>query len=147
MFVGRVWRKKRQVPLPTLRVVPIPQPSRMSSQWRPPVHNVQGLERNWYESFFRGHACFCGCGDAVTHINHLAARFGRPPTTSTPRGPQTPSVTPFPALPAPEPTPEPWRGAGGDGGRGGDAGGAVGGEEDAGDPDDAALIDAVDLAE
>lgn len=118
--------------------------------WQPPVHNVPGIERNWYESCFRSHAAFCGCGDFVGHINHLAATLGRPARSRHPGGPGTPQVRNLPALPAPAGESgdrAPWPGAGGpagDGGDDGDRGAAAGGPADV---EDDALLAAFDLVE
>lgn len=118
--------------------------------WQPPVHNVPGQERNWYESIYRSHASFCGCGDFVGHLNHLAASLGRPPRSRHPGGPGTPQIRNLPALPAPQGEPgdrAPWPtdggaggAAGGDGERGADRGGPA-------DVEDDALLAAFDLVE
>lgn len=95
--------------------------------WRPPVHNVQGRENQWFAAFFHGHAAFCGCGDPVGHLNGIAPRFPnasppRPPPgldQLNPEGPAGPGGPPaiLPALPAPaDPEPAPRRGGGADGG-------------------------------
>lgn len=98
------------------------------------MHNVTGIQRLWYESFHRGHASFCGCGDPILHITALAETYGHP-TGPRPSGP--PAVDPNPnirrARPAPA-APEPpqvdprpaltWHGDGGsDGGAGGSGSG------------------------
>nr|BAB79311.1 ORF4 [Torque teno virus] len=111
--------------------------------WRPPAHNVQGRESQWFAACFHGHASFCGCGDFIGHINSLAPRFPNnqgpphPPALNRPpaQGPESPggSILPLPALPAP-PDPPPRPGGGEDGGDAarGAAGAAEGayGEED-----------------
>lgn len=127
MFLGRCWRKKRQL---LLLPVQSPQATPSMSRWQPPVHNAPGIERQWYDSVWRSHAACCGCGDVIGHLNDLAARFGRPGNPRPPGAPQPPPVRPLPALPAPEPPADraPWPMAGG-----GDEGGAAGGGRDAGD--------------
>nr|BAB79351.1 ORF4 [Torque teno virus] len=104
------------------------------SFWRPPVHNATGIQRLWYESFHRGHAAFCGCGDPILHITALAETYGHP-TGPRPSGPprvdpdpQIRRARPAPAAPEPsqvEPRPAlPWHGDGGsDGGAGGSGSG------------------------
>ncbi|BAB20603.1 hypothetical protein TTV2_gp1 [Torque teno virus 2] len=116
------------------------------SLWRPPAHDVTGLERNWYESCFRSHAAMCGCGNFIDHLNDLASRFGRPPNPRPPGAPQPPPIRPLPALPAPEgPERAPWRSGGG-----GDAEGRGGGDAprrgdgDGGDLADAELLAALE---
>lgn len=111
--------------------------------WRPPAHNVQGRESQWFASTFHAHASFCGCGDFIGHLNSLAPRFPNnqgpphPPALNRPpaQGPEGPGgpIVPLPALPAP-PDPPPRPGGGEDGGdaargAGGAAEGAYG-EED-----------------
>ena len=147
MFLGKLYRKKRRLPLCPLHT---PQKARriMSSLWRPSVHNVRGQQRQWYESCFRSHAAICGCGDFIRHLCDLANDFGRPPTTPRPPAPPPP-VRPLPALPAP---PDPsgsraaWPTGGGDGEdelRGG--GGGAGDFAELADDD--LLSAAVDVAE
>nr|BAA77433.2 ORF2 [Torque teno virus] len=99
MFLGKLYRKKRRLSLSSLHT---PQKARklLSDMWRPPVHNVQGQERQWYESCFRSHAAMCGCGDFIRHLCSLADNFGRPATVPRPPAPPPP-VRPLPALPAP----------------------------------------------
>ncbi|BAB18901.1 hypothetical protein TTV14_gp1 [Torque teno virus 14] len=104
------------------------------SFWFPPVHNVAGQERNWFESCFRSHAAFCGCGNFIGHLNNLADRYNHPGGPRPPGGPgpqaPVPTVRALPALPAAPsrplpPPPPPCRGAGGEGGGADrDAGGA-----------------------
>lgn len=111
--------------------------------WRPPAHNVQGREGQWFASTFHAHAAFCGCGDFIGHLNSLAPRLSNnqgpphPPALNRPpaQGPEGPGgpIVPLPALPAP-PDPPPRPGGGEDGGdaargAGGAAEGAYG-EED-----------------
>ncbi len=154
-FLGRPWRKKRKV---LLQTVPATPPEPHMSFWRPPVHNVPGLERNWYESVYRSHAAFCGCGDFINHINNLATSLGRPPQPRPPGAPQPPPIRPLPALPAPEdPQPrrhnrtenQPWPGDGGGEGAAGDP--VAAGEQEGGDeygPEDVdQLLDMLDDAE
>lgn len=77
--------------------------------WRPPAHNVQGREGQWYASFFHSHNCFCGCGDPVGHLNRIAPRFPNargpppPPELNQALGPPNPGAPPaiLPALPPP----------------------------------------------
>ena len=125
-FIGRHWRKKRQVPLPHLRQLP-ESGSNSAMSWRPPVHHAAGIERNLYESWFRTHAACCGCGDIVGHFNRLVERYGTPPRPGAPGAPR-PNIR---ALPAPENNPqaEPWRG--GDAGEDGAAGAGGNVEADA----------------
>nr|BAB79316.1 ORF3 [Torque teno virus] len=110
--------------------------------WRPPVHSVQGREDQWFASFFHGHASFCGCGDAVGHLNSIAPRFPRagpprpPPGLEQPNPPQQgpagpggpPAILALPAPPAEPDDPQPRRG-------GGDGGAAAGAAGDRGDRD------------
>lgn len=140
--------EKRKVLLQTVRAAK--EARRLLGMWQPPVHNVPGIERNWYESCFRSHAAVCGCGDFVGHLNHLAATLGRPPRSRHPGGPGTPQIRNLPALPAPEGEPgdrAPWRGASGADAAGGDGGerGADGG--DPADVGDDALLAAFELVE
>lgn len=133
MFLGRPWRKKRKVPLLAVRATPPPQPM---SHWRPPVHNVPGQERQYYEGCFRMHAAFCGCGDFINHLNSLASRIGSPGNGQPPRPDPPPRLRALPA-PSSSSTPTdsrqaPWRGDGG-----GDD--APGGGAAAGGPDDGEL--------
>lgn len=134
MFLGRVWRKKRQVLLPALRT---PQAPRRAMSWRPPVHNAPGIERNWYESIIRSHASSCGCGNFILHINSLADRYGFAPGPSPPGGPGPRPPAPLRRQNATEnpdsgPRALPWRGdGGGDGGPGPEGGdGGSGGAAD-----------------
>ena len=137
MFLGKLHRKKRAL---SLRGLPAPKkkPPPDMSYWRPPVHNVPGLEHLWYESVHRSHAAVCGCGDFVRHITALAERYGHP---GGPRAPGAPGVggNPNPpqirrarhpaAAPDPpagnQPPALPWHGDGGNEG-------AAGGGDDAG---------------
>ena len=117
MFLGKLYRKKRRLPLSPLHTT---QKTRrfLSTMWTPPTHNVRGQERQWYESCFRSHASFCGCGDFIRHLCDLANDFGRPPTAPRPPAPPPP-VRPLPALPAP-PNPSGSRAAWPTGGTDGD---------------------------
>lgn len=140
--------EKRKVLLQTVRATE--KTRRLLGMWQPPVHNVPGIERNWYESCYRSHAAVCGCGDFVGHLNHLATTLGRPPRPGPPGGPRTPQIRNLPALPAPEGEPgdrAPWRGASGADAAGGDGGerGADGG--DPADVGDDALLAAFELVE
>nr|ABD34295.1 ORF2 [Torque teno virus]ABD34297.1 ORF2 [Torque teno virus]ABD34303.1 ORF2 [Torque teno virus] len=132
MHFSRISRKKRKV---LLLCVPAAKkkPTAMSF-WRPPVHNVTGIQRLWYESFHRGHAAFCGCGDPILHITSLAETYGHPtgprPSGSSGIDPTPPIRRARPAPAAPEPSQVdsrpalPWHGDGGsDGGAGGSASG------------------------
>ena len=148
MFFGRPYRKKKRAL--SLLGVRTPQKKRARDMtWRPPVHNAAGINRQFFEACFRCHASCCGCGNFVSHLNVLAARYGFTGGPAPPGGPG-PAPQVRPALPAPEPNPEgpepePWRGAGG-----GNDGGAVAGNPgaaagDAYDGDDLdALFAAVD---
>ena len=148
MFLGKLYRKKRKV---LLQTVPDPKKARrLLIMWQPPVHNVPGIERNWYESCFRSHAAICGCSDFVGHINHLATTLGRPPRSRHPGGPGTPQIRNLPALPAPQGEPgdrAPWPTDGGAGGAAGDDGGRGADRGEPGDVDDDALLAAFDLVE
>ena len=140
--------EKRKVLLQTVRATQ--KARRLLGMWQPPVHNVPGIERNWYESCYRSHAAVCGCGDFVGHINHLATTLGRPPRSRHPGGPGTPQIRNLPALPAPQGEPGDralWRGDSGADAAGGDGGerGADGG--DPADVGDDALLAAFDLVE
>lgn len=140
--------EKRKVLLQTVRAAK--KARRLLGMWQPSVHNVPGIERNWYESCFRSHAAVCGCGDFVGHLNHLATTLGRPPRPGPHGGPRTPQIRNLPALPAPQGEPgdrAPWPGA-----SGADAAGGDGGERgaDAGDPADVGddvLLAAFELVE
>lgn len=103
MFLGRILRKKRRLSLQTLPTAPKTR-KLLKGMWRPSRHNVRGQARNWYESVFRSHAAWCGCGDFVTHLSDLANDFGRPGPAGAPE-PPPPPVRPLPALPAPPNTP------------------------------------------
>ena len=152
MFLGRVWRKKRQVLLPALRT---PEAPRRAMSWRPPVHNATGIERNWYKRVIRSHASCCGCGNFVVHINTLANRYGFAPGPSPPGGPGPRPPAPLRRQNATEnpssvPRALPWHGDGGEsGGHGPDAGdGDSGGAADHYDAEDLdALFAAVDRDE
>ena len=140
--------EKRKVLLQTVQAAK--KTRRLLGMWQPPVHNVPGIERNWYESCFRSHAAVCGCGDFVDHLNHLATTLGRPPRPGPPGGPRTPQIRNLPALPAPQGEPgnrAPWPGVSGADGAGGDDGerGADGG--DPADVEDDALLAAFELVE
>lgn len=141
MFLGRVYRQKKRKVL----LLPVPTPKKtLSMSWSRPAHDAAGIERKWYDCVWSSHAACCGCGDPVGHLNRLATRLGRPPSAGPPPTPRQPSVTPLPALPAPEA----WPGDGADGGAGGGAaGGRGGGDGGAGDVADEDLLDAVDFAE
>nr|ADO51762.1 ORF2 [Torque teno virus 10] len=137
MFLGKLHRKKRALSLHGLPATKKKPPPDMN-YWRPPVHNVPGLERLWYESVHRSHAAVCGCGDFVRHITALAERYGHP---GGPRAPGAPGIGGNPNSPpirrarhpaaAPEPPAGnqppalPWHGDGGNEG-------ASGGGDDAG---------------
>lgn len=143
MFFGRSYRQKKRAL--SLLGVPTPQNKRSRDMtWRPPVHNAAGIDRQFFEACFRCHAGCCGCGNFVTHLNLLAARYGFTGGPAPPGGPG-PAPQVRPALPAPEPDPEgpepqPWRGAGG-----GNDGGAVAGNPGAaaGDAYDGDDLDAL----
>lgn len=154
MFFGRPYRQKRKVLLQTVPATPSQPP--MSSVWRPPVHNVPGIEKNWYESCWRSHASMCGCGDFINHLNTLANSLGRPPVGGFPPGQGPSRVRALPAPPAPdspEPTPRrhsrtenpTWRG--GDSGEDAAAGpsGAGGGADDEGDLDQGDVAELLEL--
>lgn len=135
MFFGRPHRKKRLLSLLSL---PTAKKKPPMSLWRPPLHNVPGIEHLWYESVHRGHAAICGCGDFIRHITALAERYGFP---GGPRAAGAPGVGGNPSNPpirrarhsaaAPDPPAGsqppalPWHGDGGNEG-------ASGGGDDAG---------------
>ncbi len=147
MHFSRISRSKRKVLLPAL---PAPPPPRQLLMWQPPIQNATELERHWFESVWRSHASFCGCGDCIGHLQHLAANLGRPPAPQPPREQHPPAVRALPALPAPpggSGNRASWPGASGgaDGdGDAGDRGGADGGPAELADED---LLDAFELAE
>lgn len=137
MFLGRVWRKKRLLPLPQLRT-PAKKPSLMS--WSQPIHNVSTREGFFYAGCKQLHNCFCGCDDFINHLLRIQTQQGPSPLSSTPRTPPLPVIRR--ALPAPA-APEPWRGAGGGPAADADRGPAAdGGDYAPGDLD--ALYAAVD---
>lgn len=130
MFLGKLYRKKRALPLSGLPAAKKKPPGDMS--WRPPVHNPNGIDRNLWEAFFRMHAAACGCGDLVGHLTVLAGRYGAPPRPPAPGAPR-PALRRQLALPAPPADPQQanpgWPGGdGGDGprGEGGDGAAADG---------------------
>lgn len=130
MRFSRIYRTpKGTLPLQNLPRAPKKRPA-SAMTWRPPVHNPDGIQRNFYECVFRAHASCCGCGDLVGHITLLADRYGtapRPPAPGAPR-PQLRRQLALPAAPAnPDANPgEPWRGGdGADDGPGGAGGGGV----------------------
>ena len=145
MFLGKLYRKKRTLPLCGLPAAKKKPPIDMS-YWRPPLHNVPGLEHLWYESVHRGHAAVCGCGNFVRHLAALAERYGYPGGPSAPGAPSVggggnppirrarhPAVAPDP--PAGNQAPAlPWHGDGGSesGAGGGENDGPEGGFEDDG---------------
>jgi hypothetical protein len=148
MFLGRLYRKKRQVSL--LQLHP-PQKTRrfLNTMWRPPTQNAAWIQRNWYESVYRSHAAICGCGDCAGHFSRLAADLGRPSAPQAPLQQQLPVIRGLPALPAPPGElgdRAPWPGVSGEeGGDGGDPDLAAAGGGD-GEPDDGDLLAAFDLA-
>lgn len=130
MRFSRIYRpKKGPLPLPLVRAEQKEQPIDMS--WRPPLHNGAGIERQFFEGCFRFHASCCGCGNFVTHITLLAARYGFTGGPTPPGGPGAlPSLRralPPPPAPQDQPEPELWRGRGG-GGEGNAGGRAEGGD-------------------
>lgn len=154
MFLGKLYRKKRALLLPSLPA-PKKKPPPAMSQWVPPVHNINGRCHQWYEGCYRTHAAFCGCGNFINHLVALGDQYGFRPG---PRAPGAPGVREPPAplrraLPAP-PAPEPSQQANnnnnqrwpGDGGEGGAAAGSVAsGEENVVPEDDLdGLIAALD---
>jgi hypothetical protein len=149
MFLGKLYRKKRALPLcclPTPKKKPPP-----DMTWRPPVHNAHGIERNLYECVFRAHAASCGCGDLVGHISLLAQRYGAPPRPPAPGAPR-PQIRRQLALPAPPANPQQanpeWPGGdGGDDGAGGPAAGGVAADADYQEDELNALFDAVEQEE
>lgn len=128
MFLGKLYRKKRTLLLPTL---PTPKKKLLMS-WSRPVQDAPSLERYWFQGMVQCHNAFCGCGNAGTHFSALAHRYGYPQvqhqhllrSPSSVRSPN--NIRRARALPAaPEPQQAlPWHGGGGEGdaARGGDAG-------------------------
>lgn len=134
MFLGRAWRKKRQVLLSGVRAT---KACWRAMTWRPPVHNAPGIDRNWYESVSRSHAACCGCGNFLLHLNTLADRYGFTPGPSPPGGPGPRPPAQLRRQNATEnpgsgPRALPWRGDGGEDGGPGPEGGD-GGSGDAAD--------------
>ena len=132
MFLGRPYRKKRQVPLSCLHHPPHARPS-MSHHWREPIDNVPNRERHWLEGVLRCHRAFCGCRDPVLHFSNLVARHNLQGGGDAAGGPRYPPPLRR-ALPPPPPpsdggTPRPPC-HGGDGA--GDGGGSRGGDGDEG---------------
>lgn len=135
MFFGRPHRKKRLLSLLSL---PTAKKKPPMSLWRPPLHNVPGIERLWYESMHRSHAAICGCGDFIRHITTLAERYGfsggrtvsgAPGVGGNPSNPPIRRARHSAAAPDPpassQPPALPWHGDGGNEG-------ASGGGDDAG---------------
>lgn len=127
MFLGKIYRKKRSLPLYCVRASKKKPPTEMS-HWSRPVHHATGIEHLWYQSVINSHSSCCGCGDPVRHFTYLAERYGLAPG---PRAPGAPPVAPVPSIrrarpapAAPEPRALPWHGDGGEerGAGGGDAG-------------------------
>nr|AAK54731.1 ORF1 [Torque teno virus] len=138
MRFSRIYRpKKGPLPLPLVRAEQKKQPSDMS--WRPPLHNGAGIERQFFEGCFRFHASCCGCGNFVTHITLLAARYGFTGGPTPPGGPGAlPSLRralPPPPAPQDQAEPELWRGRGG-GGEGNAGGRAEGGDGEGYEPEE-----------
>lgn len=136
MFLGKLHRKKRALLLHGLPATK-KKPSPDMSYWRPPVHNVPGLEHLWYESVHRSHASVCGCGNIVRHLAALAERYGYPGGPHAPGAPAVggggnppirrarhPAAAPDPPA-GNQPPALPWHGDGGNEG-------AAGGGDDAG---------------
>lgn len=124
MFLGKIYRQKRKVPLYGLPT-PKKKPPTAMSHWSRPVHHATGIEHLWYQSVINSHSASCGCGDPVRHFTYLAERYGFAPTPRAPQVGPTPTIRrarPTPA--APEPPALPWHGDGGNEGAsgGGDAG-------------------------
>lgn len=153
MFFGRPHRKKRLLSLPSL---PTAKKKPPMSLWRPPLHNVPGLEHLWYESVHRSHAAVCGCGDPVRHLTALAERYGIPGgsrSTGAPgvggnhnpppiRRARHPAAAPDPPA-GNQPPALPWHGDGGSesGAGGGESGGPVADFADDGLDDLVAALD------
>lgn len=124
MFLGKIYRKKRTLPLPCVRA-PKKKPPPDMSHWSRPVHHAAGIEHLWWQSCINSHSSCCGCGDPVRHFTRLAERYGSPPA------PPAPPVTPTPSIRRARPAPAapdlralPWHGDGGE------ERGAGGGERD-----------------
>lgn len=142
MFIGRTWRKKRKV---LLRPVPNTESQQPAmSRWCPPTQHASNREEDWFRSVHTSHRAFCGCGDPILHISHLAAQLGYQPGPS-PRGSPGERISPplrqLRALPAAPTTPRPpqcggagGRGAGGD--RADDGEGSAAGEQPQEDVED-----------
>ncbi len=155
MFLGKLYRKKRALLLPSLPASKKKPPPAMS-QWVPPVHNINGRCHQWYEGCYRTHAAFCGCGNFINHLIALGDQYGFRPG---PRAPGRPGSrrTPGPAPSSPAGTPgsrslpsrltttttRDWPGDGGaDAGEGGSA--ASGGGEQLPEDDLDGLLAALD---
>lgn len=135
MRFSRLYRsQKRKVPLYLLRATQKKQPA--MSQWRPPTQNAAGREEDWFRGIHTTHRAFCGCGDPILHLTHLAAQLGYQPSPSSRGGSGnriTPPLRTLRALPAAPTTPRPPP-CGGAGGRGvggdrADAGESAGGDD------------------
>lgn len=138
MFLGRPWRKKRQL---LLSLVPAP-PKAPAMSFSTPSINGGLRDQQWFEACLRSHNAYCGCNNPVIHFNNIAARFNYLPTSNLPLDPpgQTPPRRPalrrLPALPAAPPTtPSTSAWPTGDGGNAGGPGAAGGGGGDAADAD------------
>lgn len=46
----------------------------MSVCWKPPVYEPRGRERQWLNSIWSSHDCFCGCDTPATHLQLLLTK-------------------------------------------------------------------------
>lgn len=129
MFLGRIQRKKRKVPLCSLPVA-AKKPTVMSSIYRPPAHDVRGQEQQWFRACMHSHSAWCGCGNFILHMSSVAARLNFQGGPAPPGGPQRQrgpvrALLPLPAVPQEGVERNPWPtgtggAAGGSGRDGGD---------------------------
>lgn len=91
MFLGKLYRKKRLLLLPSVPASKKKPPA--MSDWIPPTQNVTDREGDWFRSVYCSHKCFCGCGDPVRHLASIAAAVGYQPPPGSRQAPG-PSGTP-----------------------------------------------------
>lgn len=129
MFLGRPWRKKRQL---LLSIVPAP-PKAPTMSFSSPSINGGLRDQQWFEACLRSHNAYCGCNNPIVHFNNIATRFNYLPTSNLPLDPPAGSpsrrghlrrLPALPAAPSTSPSTPVWRtGGGGDAGGPGAAGG------------------------